>query len=163
MHNFLYREVFIVGVDNTVVSEGELEVCESFEDLLIYLRRKNAVIDNDIRVIHGVITPATAIPKDLKNKNIFILIIDPTDKRKAIIRDADSEDDFSEVAEEIESMLSSEEIAGFIFEIEDMYIIYGHELTLTLSVDEDDLDDEIIASCLEIAEAAKDLIKVKDD
>jgi len=162
MDDFLYREVFIIGTDNTMVSDGELEICETFEDLLTFLKRKNAMVDSDLRVIHGVITPATAIPRDLQSRNVFFLIKDPTDESRAVLKDSDSEDDFIELADEIEKMLGSEEIASFLFEIEDVYIVYGHELTLALTVDEDDLDEEIIASCLEIGEAAKNL-KAEDD
>ena len=60
-------------------------------------------------------------------------------------------------------ILGREEVASFFFEIDDVYILYGYELSLTLAVDEDDVDEEIISDCLEIGEAARQLSTEDDE
>lgn len=157
MQQFLHDEIFVVGTDHTVTAAGELIVCESFEELLTHLRTKNVSVNSDLRIVHGVLTSAKSIPKDLKSRQPFIILKDPSSPDYGIILDSDTDDDYNELASEIESVLASEEIASFFFEIDNVYILYGYELTLTLAVDEDDLAEEIISDCLEIGEAARKL------
>lgn len=157
MEQHLYKEVYVVGADHIISSGGDLVVCPSFEDLLIYLKTKSVSVNSDLRVLHGVLTSAKTIPKDLKSRQPFILLQDPQTADHGILLESTADDDCSELAAEIEGVLTSEEAASFFFEIEDVYILYGYELSLALSVDEDDLDEDIIADCLEIADAASNL------
>ena len=157
MDRHLYREIYVVGTDHAVSSAGgELTVCSSFESLLNHLKTKNVSINADLRVLHGVLTSARSIPKDFKNRQPFLLIRDPEDNGRGVLLDADS-DSCGELAAEIEKALSSEEIASFFIDIEHVYILYGYELNLALSVDEDDLDEEKIIDCIEVGDAARDL------
>jgi hypothetical protein len=157
MDKHLYREIYVVGTDSAVSSAGgELTVCSSFESLLNHLKTKNVSINSDLRVLHGVLTSACSIPKDFRNRQPFLLIRDPEDNERGILLDADS-DGCRELAMEIEKVLGSEEIATFFIDIEHVYILYGYELNLALSVDEDDLDEEIIIDCIEVGDAAREL------
>jgi hypothetical protein len=157
MEKYLYDEVYVVGADSIVSSGGELTVCGSFESLLDYLKTKNVSVNSDLRVLHGVLTSAKSIPANFKNRQPFILLQDPESTDHGLLLDPDTDDNCKELALEIEKMLESEEVASFFFEIDHVYILYGYELSLTLSVDEDDLDEEIITDCLEIAQAAREL------
>lgn len=156
---YLYSEVYVVGVDSTVSAHGELTVCESFESLITYLKTKNVSVNSDLRVLHGVLTSAQSIPKDLKGRQPFLMLVDPYDENHGILLDSDTDDNCDELAIEIESVLENAEVATFFFEIDCVYILYGYELSLILAVDEDDLDEEIISDCLEISKAAKELAK----
>ena len=66
MDKYLYDEIYVVGTDSAVSATGELTVCESLEELLQHLKTKNVSINSDLRILHGVLTSAKAIPKDLK-------------------------------------------------------------------------------------------------
>jgi len=157
MEKYLYKEVYIVGPDSVISAAGELTICESFEDLLNYLKTKNVSINSDLRVLHGILTSAKSIPKDLKNRQPFILLEDPESSGHGLLLDPDTDNDCKELASEIERVLTSEEVASFFFEIDQVYILYGYELSLTLSVDEDDLDEDTIKDCLEVGAAARKL------
>jgi len=124
--------------------------------LLNHLKTKNVSINSDLRVLHGMLTSARSIPKDFKDRQPFLLIRDPEDNERGVLLDADS-DGCKELASEIEKVLGSEEIATFFIDIEHVYILYGYELSLVLSVDEDDLDEEIIIDCIEVGDAARKL------
>jgi len=156
MDKYLYKEVYVVGTDCAVTISGELTVCGSFESLLNHLKTKNVSINSDLRVLHGVLTSAKSIPKDFKDKQPFLLLEDPDSKEHGIVRDADA-DSCEELATEIMTILDSEEVASFFFEIENVYILYGYELSLAMSVDDDDLDEDIIETCIEVAEEARKL------
>jgi len=156
MDKYLYSEVYVVGTDSALSAGGELVVYSSFEDLQTHLKTKNISINTDLRVLHGILTSARSIPKDFKDKQPFLLLKDPDSADHGVLLDADS-DSCEELAQEIEKVLNSEEMASFFIEIEHVYILYGYELSLAMSVDEDDLDEDIISSCLEVAEAARKL------
>lgn len=158
MEKHLYNEVYVVGPDSVVSDGGELTICSSFEDLLTYLKTKNVSINSDLRVLHGVLTSAKSIPKTFKNRQPFLLLEDPEKDGNGIMLDPDVDNDCNELASEIERVLQgSEEVASFFFEIDHVYILYGYELSLTLSVDEDDLDEDTIKDCLEISQEARKL------
>jgi hypothetical protein len=163
MDKFLYDEIFLVGTDSTVTTTGELTVCESFEELLVYLRTKNISVNSDLRILHGVLTSAKTIPKDLMGRQPFIILKDPDSKDHGILLDSSADDNYTELATEIEEALESEEVASFFFEIDDVYVLYGYELSLALAVDEDDIDEAIISDCLEIGESARKLSIEGDD
>lgn len=156
MDEHLYHEIYVVGTDSEVTGGGELTVCTSFEALLSHLETKNVSINSDLRVLHGVLTPASAIPNDFQNRQPFLLLKDPDTNGHGIMLDADA-DSCRELAVEIEMVMESEEVAPFFIEIEHVYILYGYELGLALSVNEDDLDEETIISCIVVADAAREL------
>jgi hypothetical protein len=157
MNKHLYDEVYVVGPDSTVSIGGDLTVCSSFESLLEYLKTKNVSVNSDLRVVHGVLTSAKSIPKDLKGRQAFILLRDPADDDLGMLLDADADDDYNELGTEIERVLESNEVASFFFEIDDVYILYGYEMSLALSVDEDEIDENIIHDCKSIAIEARKL------
>ena len=159
MEKYLYKEVYIVGPDSLVSDSGELTVCEFFEDLLNHLKTKNVSINSDLRVLHGILTSAKSIPKDLKSRQPFILLEDLSSSGQGLLLDPDTDNECEELAQEIERVLTSEGIASFFFQIDQVYILYGYELSLTLSIDESDIDEDIIKDCLSIGIAARKLNK----
>lgn len=159
----LYEEVYVVGVDHTVTPLGELKIFDKYERLLSHLKTKNVSVCSDVRVVHGVLTSAKSIPKDLRNKQAFILLFDPRSESQGILFDSDADDNYQELATEIQKLLVSEEAASFFFEIDDVYILYGYELGVVMSTDEDDLDEEIISICREIADEASKLEELRGE
>ena len=158
MEKYLYKEVYVVSPDSITEVSGDLAIFDSLEDLLEYLKTKNVSINSDLRVVHGVLTSAKTIPKDLRGKQAFIILTDPGVDDHGIVLDSDSEES-EELAEEVVGRLEHPEATTWLLEIEDVFILYGYELTLTLSVDDEDIDEDIIATCLTIAKEAKELYK----
>lgn len=169
LDNFLYQEVFVVGVDHITSSFGELTVCKSFEEMVDYLRGKTVGVSSDLRVLHGVLTSSKAIPNDFCGRQAYILLTDPEREGFAegdsygSFLDSTSDDSCEELADEIEKILASEEIAVSFLEIDNVYILYGYELNIILSVDEDEVDEDLISQCLEAGAKAKELDKSRED
>ena len=164
LFEMLYEEVFIVGVDNTVTPSGELVICGSYEQLLNYLKTKNISICSDLRVVHGVLTSAKSIPKNLKNIQPFIIIIDQENYSHGVILDSESDNDYKALSYEIRSTLKGNKVANFFFEMDQIFILYGYELSVVMSVDEDDVDEGVtIDTCREVADVAKKLNKLGED
>lgn len=164
LSDMLYKEVYIVGVDTTVTPSGELIVCDSYERLLNHLKTKNISICSDLRVIHGVLTSAKSIPKNLKNQQAFIIIVDQENYWHGVMLDSESDDDCEALAYEVKSTLKGNKVANFFFEIDQIFILYGYELNIVMSVDEDDIDEgDTINTCQEIADIAKKLDKLGEN
>ncbi len=164
LFDMLYEEVYIVGVDTTITPSGELVVCSSYEQLLDHLKTKNISICSDLRVIHGVLTSAKSIPKNLENQQAFIVIIDQENYSHGVILDSESDDNHEELAYEVRSMLKGNKIANFFFEMEQIFILYGYELNIVMSVDEDDIDvGDVLNVCKNMASVAKKLDKLGEN
>jgi hypothetical protein len=163
LDKYLYEEVYVVGVDHITSASGELTVCRGLESLLVHLGTKVIGVNSDLRVLHGVLTSAKAIPKDTCGKQAFILLADPDDKGSGSVIDSSADDNCEELAAEIESLLSSEEVAPSFIEIDNAFILYGYEINIILSIDEEDIDDGIISSCLDVALRAKELENSEGD
>lgn len=159
----LFKEVFVVGIDHITASSGELAVYRSFEDLINYLSTKSIAVNSDLRALHGVLTSGKAIPQDFCGRQAFILIVDPESDNHGILIDSDSEDDCKGLAAEIEKLLANEEIAANFVEIDNVYILYGYEMNITLSVNEEDIDEDMMGSCAKVGLAAKELAKNLED
>jgi len=158
--DYLFQEVFVAGVDHITASAGELVVLKSFEDLIDYLSTKSVNVNPDVRVLHGILTSGKAIPQDFCGRQVFILIVDPSSEDGwGLLIDSDSEDDCHGLASEIEKLLANEEIAANFVDIDNVYVLYGYEIPVSLSVNEDDLDEDMIASCAKVALHAKELAK----
>lgn len=149
----------MVGTDYITSSAGELGIYKSFEDLVEYLATKTANINSDIRVLHGVLTSATTIPQDFCGRQAYILV--STKDGYGITMDSDSDNDCVELASEIEKLLSEEETE--LHSIEDVFILYGYEINVILSVDEGDVDEEMMKMCAEAGRRAKALEKLKQE
>lgn len=169
MHNLqlsdmLYEETYIIGVDNTVTPSGELVMCDSYEQLLDHLKTKNVSICHDLRVIHGVLTSAKSIPKDLKNRQAFIIVVDSENPSHGVILDSESDDNYEALSYEIRTLLKGNAVENFCFGIDQIFILYGYELSIVMSVDEDDVDDgDTIKECQKVADIAKKLDKLGED
>jgi hypothetical protein len=50
-------------------------------------------------------------------------------------------------------------MAAEMIDIDDVFILYGHELNVCLSVDEEDIDEDIIETCLKVAKAAEEQLR----
>lgn len=163
LSSMLYEEVYIVGVDSTITPAGEVVVCGSYEQLLDHLKTKNTSICYDLRVIHGVLTSAKSIPKKLYSRQAFIIVVNQENNSHGTILDSDSDDSFEELAYEVRSLLKGNKVTSFFFGMDQIFILYGYELNIVMSVDEDDIDDITINTCQEIADVAKILDKIGEN
>jgi hypothetical protein len=157
LERYKFKEVYVAGTDHTVASGGDLIGFDSLESLLDYLKEKNpSICGTEIRVVHGVLTPARSIPANFESQTIFILIEDSFEEGLLLDSSAETPE---ELAGEIEKALNSSEMAAEMIDIDDVFILYGHELNVCLSVDEEDIDEDIIETCLKVAKAAEEQLR----
>jgi hypothetical protein len=160
MDEFLGREVYIVtGSEDEETSE--IFITESQLVLDERLISMSPMIDQETRVIHGVLTPAETLPPSFRGKTVFMMALDPgsgTISEGCVIESNCTTPE--ELAAEIETIIDAG--VGFSFgssevKIGDLYIIYGYELKVGLAINEADIDEETIDACINIADEIEDV------
>jgi hypothetical protein len=161
------KEVFVVGTDGDVET-GDIDVFDTVEELNEHLSRLNPIAESNITVIHGILTSAEYIPDDIGH-GAFVIALDPGDPDTGAIFEV-METDPSKLADIVEDLVTNE--GGSIYTaanelgtvtIEDVFIIYGYELTLGYSVSEDEVDEGIIEECKEIADVANKTAEMSEE
>lgn len=150
MDHFIGREVFVVtGAEED--DPCEIFITEGVDNLLDHLKYMSPSIDSETRVFHGILTLAEFLPSSFRGKSAFIVSISTIKTIEGHVREAGTTPD--EVALEIESIIST---GGAFPEgsitIDDIFILYGYQIETCLSINEDDMDEEIIGVCEEISE-----------
>lgn len=142
LHANLYNEVFLLIESKTGISFATIAVYKTVDALNDDLADFHESMADSIRAFHGVLTPATIIPKDFIDENPYIVVEDPTEVGSAMILET-SADVPKELAEQIEKLFhkdSREEIDNA--EIDDMFILYGYELTIMTKEAPDTAEDD---------------------
>jgi hypothetical protein len=154
------KEVFIVagGEDEET---GDIDVFEDWEGLVEKLKTLSPTSDPETRVFHGVLTLGEFLPSSFHGKSAFIICFDPYEDKKGSITESTGDSSMG-LAEEISNIMSlGGPISDMKINIDDIYILYGYQLDSCLSVNDEEIDEEIISTCNEIAaeiETAKTLI-----
>lgn len=156
LSQYIGKEVFLV-IGSEDEELGDINVLETWGDLIEFLKKLTPLIDPETRVFHGVLTPGEFIPSSFRGKSAFIVCVEPLEDSKGSIIESTGESPIG-LSEEIVSIMNvGGQMSGMKVNIEDIYILYGYQLETCLSVDDDDIDEEIIAVCSEIASEIDDV------
>lgn len=162
MEYYLNREVFVVAEDEMVTVE--IGIHDEMYSLIEHLQTLNPINNLDTKLYHGIITSAEILPSSIKGKKCFILVTDPDTGEGGVslegcIFESDCENDISTLAGEIEHIINANEYVTFPIEIENVFVLYGYAIDITLGIDDDDVDDEVIDTCTKIIEEIKHMRK----
>jgi len=147
LSNYTCKEIFIVCEEEDQ-DFGEMFVTDNWSDLKTHLKTLTPDTDSEMRVFHGVITPAEFLPNSFHGKSVFIVCQDPDDLQKGNAIEAVS-DTPEGLSEDISRLLDYGTVHLFNGEldIDNVYLLYGYQLQTCLTVDGDELDEEIIEMC----------------
>jgi hypothetical protein len=145
--DFKCKEVYIVAGDEDQDS-SPIFLTTIFEDLMTFLKSLTPTINSTSRVFHGVITPAQFLPTSLYGKSAFMVCQDPSNIGNGCVVEIGS-DCVEDIAQNITNILSCSGETLFSQEIgiDDIFILYGYELQTCISIDEDDVDEEVMELC----------------
>lgn len=165
------KEIFLAyneeGNNNQHGASVEIFVTTELMTMVEYLRRLTTSLDYDIVVLHGILTKASSIPKNLRGKKAYIILEDIYNADQALILEVGTQSDKG-LAEKINALIEGK--GGSLpslpwrnyavdVDIEDVFILYGYEVSVILSLDEEELDEEIIDTCKKIADDAATINK----
>lgn len=153
MNHILGKEIFIVTGLEEEDETSEIFITEELVSLKAYLSYLDALVD-EVRVLHGVLTPAKSLPPSFRGKSVFLVAIDPSSMKTGYVIESSSTTPH-DLARDIESVVQlggpfDSAVAG----IEDLFVFYGYQLGLGFTINEDEMDDEIIDTCQKLAEDA---------
>lgn len=157
----VYKETFIISsTANDSEKHLPVEVYTEFFDVTEALNTKKAKDDKKTKIVHGHLLPATVIPSCFNGVDPFIIVDLPEIDYGVFIAD------FSTIPEDlavnIEALISHGlDFAPREIHIEDVFVLYGTEITTVLSVLEDELDEELIEKSSHLADEVKKLVKQK--
>ena len=153
------QEVFVLASDEltrAVANKREFHIYDSVEDLTEGLKGIPTDLADDLRVVHGVLTRATTLPSDLNGKTAFVIAISNLDEEDGYMVEAG--DTVEHVEDTVTDALTSGICGMYDIEIDYIFVVYGYELSIILSVNDDDVDDEVIDTCHQIAEEVDEIL-----
>lgn len=149
----LNKEVFLIAEDemNTV----ELAFHHDMFEALEHLQTLNPLDNSNTKVYHGILAPAEVLPSSIKGKKCFIVVIDLATGLEGIalegcVFESDCDNDISVLAEEVEFIIKDNEYVIFPVDIENIFILYGYPVEVTLGISDEGLDEEDIDTCKKI-------------
>jgi hypothetical protein len=153
-------EVFVVAGD-----EGSMVDIEIFDDLttaLEYMSLLTVEENESTKAYHGVLMPADVLVPDIEGVQCFVLALEMCYKGhvpylRGYVYESDCESDVDMLAQDIEQVINNNEFtAAMRITIEDVFVLYGHELEVCLSINPDSIEgDGVLKKSGEIAEAIK--------
>ena len=138
------QEIFVIGPDTQLTNGGELRIFEDFNEVSDFLINKDAKLTTDLRALHGVLATAEVIPANLRGSTVFILIRNPESKDEGILLES-SADCGQELADEIKAIMAEpDEFTNFEYEIDDVFLLFGYEMSIVLTLDEKDVNNKFL-------------------
>jgi hypothetical protein len=142
----IYTEIFAVVLD--LGRHQRIEIYNELSDVIESLNCKSVNNNRNIKVIHGYLLPATILPNDFNRLSTFIFVNLPNTNYGLFIKDIFYSSDV--LATAIQTTINHKHN-----KIEDIFILYGTKMALTLSIAVDELDEELIERSCVIAEKVK--------
>lgn len=155
LNDYEGKSVFVIGVD-ALQDAGELAVYESFTELNEHLKMLSPSSDPDILVLHGVLTSASYIPGEI-GRHIYVLVQDPADKEAGCIYETECHKDINLLSSVVSDTIAGNDCPCDNVTIDDVFILYGYELNTGYSAPEDEIDEEVIEICQNIAEPVREM------
>jgi hypothetical protein len=141
-----YTEIFVVVLD--LGRHQRIEIYNELSDVIKSLNCRSVNNSRDIKVIHGHLLPATILPDDFNRLSAFIFVNLPNTNYGLFIEDIFYSPDV--LAAAIQTAINHK-----YNKIEDIFILYGTKIALTLSIAVDELDEELIERSCVIAKKVK--------
>lgn len=144
------KEVFIVYNEEDY-TEGlllKMYITSELMELIDHINKLTPSLDFDVKILHGILTSASVLPKNLRGRTAFILAESDNILNRVLISESVAQSD-EDLATDIDSLLVHN---GFVnaLNIENIYILYGYEISIMLSLNEEEIDEEIIDTCQKI-------------
>ena len=152
------KEIFLIYNTDRHLSDlsAKIYITSELMDAINYINKLTPSLDFRTKILHGILTKATTLSKNLRGKTAFVITDDVYDTNKATIDESDAQSD-KELAEAVDMALLCSQSS----DIDDIYILYGYEISIILTLDEEGLDEEIIDTCQKIVSDIKRIEALK--
>lgn len=148
------KEIFIAGYDGDV-EVGELAMFDSISDLNDYLSNMSPVSETNLTIIHGILTSAEYIPENIGH-GVYVIAVDPEDDVNGCIYEFTSKDPDA-LASLIEETLSAHHNELGDLSIDNVFILYGYEMSTCYAVNEEEVDEAELENCQKIVDVVNEM------
>ena len=159
------EESFIYGPRYDTVEEalfGGISCHDSAVDLMEELAELNTEsCEQDTAALHGVLARAAAIPAEIPyGMDAYLIVLQGT---SGTIIEIQEDDKAEGLVDAIGAFASGELEDGDgeqleAIDIDDMYVLYGYQLEVVLTIDEDKVDEEKIVQANRIFEEIEEMV-----
>jgi len=153
IENFVGKEVFFVGLDGDSDEIGDFDTFHTLEGLNKHLENVNPYAEQNLTVVHGYLTSAECIPEEI-GRGVYLIVTSPDEIDTGCIYEFTSADP-NKLAELIEEILERDKDGLEKVTIDDIFILYGYEISLGCTVRDEELDSELLDTSEQIADVAK--------
>lgn len=150
LKNNCNKEIFLVYNEEDY-NKGfpiEIYVTSEFMELVDHINKLIPSLDFGIKIVHGVLTDASVLPKNLRGRTALIITDDVCVLNHALVLESNAQSD-KDLAIDINSLLTHNKFMKPL-DIDNIYILYGYEISTILSLNEEEIDEEIIDTCQKI-------------
>ena len=159
--NYLNKDIYIISpksYDPDAILFGSLEITSYVVEVVDRLMDHTLVDAAEHIVINGVLCSPEALPTTIiAGVTPYILVMDEQQVLGGIL-ELPAYIPPEGIAKSITELVNGDD-AHLGIPIEQLYIIYGYELEMKLTIDEDDADDEVLDRCREVADKTYELLK----
>jgi hypothetical protein len=133
LNAYVGQEVFALVPVGEISEEEILSFFYTLEEANKYIEEYSEEDMEDMRVLHGYLTSAKIIPSKFHGVFPYIIVENPIDPGSGAVVESDA-DLPAELASQIEKILAeADKVASDAeYEIENVFILYGYEITLQL-------------------------------
>ncbi len=158
LESYCNREIFLVYNTDEHLSDlsAKIYITSELMDAINYINKLTPSLDFRTKILHGILTKATTLSKNLRGKTAFIITNDIYETQQAAIEESNAQSD-KELAESVDMALLCSQSS----DIDDIYILYGYEISIILTLDEEGLDEEVIDTCQKIVSDIKRIEALK--
>jgi hypothetical protein len=132
---YLHKEIILITTNTNLTAESNEDPLEIFTDVAdanLYLQEKEDDEIEKLVAYHGVLTRAHTIPKWIGLDPPFLVIEDIGATGTGVIVETNANSS-EEVSEEVQKIFKDRDLASFGFTIDDVFVLYGYEVTIAYS------------------------------
>lgn len=151
IRNYIGKSVFIVGYDGDV-EIGDIDAFETIEALNEHLSSLSPISETNLTVLHGILTSSECIPEDI-GLGVYLVVTESEEVDTGCVFEVSSGMQES-LTELIEEVLSGDKDGFVDTAIDNVFVLYGYEMSMCYAVNKDQIDDKTLEESQEIADVA---------
>lgn len=153
-------EIYLVAEDE--IAHSDIDIYDNYVDVLEHLAMLTPEMDFTTKIYNGVLMPAKVLPSSTFGKKCYIVTLTLSNDMGSLqlegsIIESDCADQIEVLAEEVEELINKKDAIKFTVDIDNVFILYGHELETCLSINQESIDDEVIDTCKKVAKEIREL------
>ena len=148
LEKFLGEECFVLGNEEGTSHFDNIEAFSEMDEIQAALDKLNVIEEESKMILYGTLMEATILPSDLHGKDAYIIVVDQYEDYGIIASVTTGK--VEDLAKTIEDFITPSPTDQLQPDIEDIFVLYGQEITVVGRIRADDIDEEVSDTCNKI-------------